>query len=61
MGLLAEASANAKRAARAIRGSLMTKLQAYRIWIVTEYMHEVIAFVRLLVDILGLDKSWYVQ
>lgn len=54
VGLLAEASANAKRAARAARGSLMTKLQAYRIWIVTEYMHEVIAFDRLLVGCLDL-------
>lgn len=52
VGLLAEASANAKRAARAARGSLMTKLQAYRIWIVTEYMHEVIALDTLLVGCL---------
>ena len=40
VGLLETASKSAELAARTPYGSLETRLQAYRIWVVTSYMHE---------------------
>ena len=41
VGLLETAYKNAESAARTTHGALATRLQAYRIWLVTSYMHEV--------------------
>ena len=39
--LLKTAADSAKDAARARNGTFETKLQAYRLWVVTTYMHQV--------------------
>lgn len=39
--LLEKAYTNAEEAARITQGTLTARLQAYRLWVVTAYMHEV--------------------
>ena len=41
VGLLETAYKNAESAARTTHGTLATRLQAYRLWLVTSYLHEV--------------------
>ena len=41
ISLLEKASKSAEEAARSTNGNFLTKLQAFRLWVVTEYMHEV--------------------
>lgn len=40
VGLLETAYKNAELAARNMHGTLATRIQAYRVWVVTSYMHE---------------------